>query len=94
MNQRAHSETTHNISSEYNLWLEVLKLALDDALHGNELLRGQALAWLNSNADPVGSCRYICDLFNTDPVMLRNVLEQCAKQPKPKRRRQRVERVT
>ncbi len=58
---------TNSLSEEEKLWLHVLKVALEDLRCAQEDRKRNAKAWLLSRRQNIGSYRWICFIFNTNP---------------------------
>jgi len=76
----------YEVRCDLRLWAAVFRQAVDDCVDAfryyrtPEHLRSEAskfgdyeqiLAWLNSDADEVGSFAWLCALFNVDPARVR-----------------------
>jgi hypothetical protein len=67
---------------EHALWQSVLWIAIEDARgkvkmiqrHQKEILRRDAMAWLNSPKRDVGDFLWICDLLNLSPQKVRRAI--------------------
>lgn len=49
-----------------NLWASVMTQAIDDLNDRNENIKEKTKVWFNSNNTEIGSCRWICQLFNLE----------------------------
>lgn len=61
-------------SPEVRFWKRFFKMAVDDLYSLKRTYRRTAKAWFKNNDDGIGSFRWVCELFNLDPISVRKKL--------------------